>query len=587
MSTRYMKKVYGTNVLPDKDSENESDVESPTISNVKTKGFNVFDMLNDGLEHEDKENEEKFSADESRREDIKRKKKKKKRKKVDNVVDSKTYELEEEEEFMDEIEKTVSEVNKLLGEPIPSCSSQSPYTLQCVVQKSKEDILMVQYKHLNPYNELKRIFGSKTVQAENKGIRTRGNHLKKTYLVLPKKNWPLVGKSGLYMTIDHSMPCSGDEQYFMFEHNSSYSQVQQKFIEAVESLNSTNIEGILQSHLYHVDSLLQVAEICKLAEDLPFAAEVTEKALYSLERAFHPLFNITTGRCRLDYRKQQNRSFFITLFKHLSMVGGRACCRTSLEFCKLLLSLDPYRDPLAIVLLIDFYALRAREYEWFIEFVNLWDNARNLTQLPNITYSLALAHFHLGNEDIANELLQDALIKFPGILVPLLDKCSIQTDKKVTTHDFFNRKSSSTASPALDKLQTLYVARNFNLWKEPTILPWLKQAVHAVLERVDAKDDYVKLYEVSRNRRYRGALPRDVLRHIILSDIKDVTVSIEESNGLVLSYDPLPPLDSIDVYRTPATQRRTLGARSNFLSLFISSLFPDFNGDTALARPTD
>jgi len=105
--------------------------------------------------------------------------------------------------------------------------------------------------------------------------------------------------------------------------------------------------------------------------------------------------------------------------------------RTSLEFCKLLLSLDPEGDPLAVVLCIDFYALKAKEYEWFIKFCNLWEDSRNLTQLPNIAYSLALAHFRLGNKTNADTFLQNALIMFPGVLMLLLEKCSIQTDTRV------------------------------------------------------------------------------------------------------------------------------------------------------------
>lgn len=109
-----------------------------------------------------------------------------------------------------------------------------------------------------------------------------------------------------------------------------------------------------------------------------------------------------------------------------------------MEFCKLLLSLDPDGDPLAVILSLDFYALRAKKYEWFIQFCNFWDNARNLTQLPNIAYSLALAHFYLGNQTVANELLQNALIMFPGVLISLLDKCSIQTDEKVLVNNICN-----------------------------------------------------------------------------------------------------------------------------------------------------
>lgn len=573
MSTRYMKKLYGTNVLPEKDSENESDVDNPTINNNKAKTFNVFDMLNENSEHEkDKENEDQHTDNELCTEDAKRKKKKKRRRKVDSNKIEKPAD-QEDNESVDEIEKTVREVNKLLGEPVPSCSSQNPSTVQCVVQKSKLDILQVQHKHLNPYNELKRIFGKKTVEGENWN-RGWSTDLKKTWLVKPKTNWVRVNQLGLYMVLDNTIECSEDIQYFMFEHSPFYRQVQAKFIEAVESLNPDNVADIVLHVRYHVDALLQAAELCKLGEDLPVAAEITQRALYALECAFHSLFNLTTARCRLDYRKQQNRGFFITLFKHLGMVAGRACYRTSLELCKLLLSLDPENDPLAMVLSIDYYALRAKEYEWFVEFINLWDSTRNLTQLPNIAYSLALAHFHLGNQTIADELLQVALIMFPGVLLPLLNKCSIQTDDKVIHHEFFTRKAQAATSPALEKLQALYIARSFNLWKDAGILPWLKNAVHESLKRVDQKDDYVKFCEVKRKQRYRGKLPRNILRHIILSDMKDVNVNVQEvqNDGLVLSYDPLPPLDSIDIYRAPTANTRSASTSSNLLSLFFSHM---------------
>lgn len=45
MSTRYMKKVYGSDVLFEKDSENESEMENSIIGNVKPKTFNFFDVV--------------------------------------------------------------------------------------------------------------------------------------------------------------------------------------------------------------------------------------------------------------------------------------------------------------------------------------------------------------------------------------------------------------------------------------------------------------------------------------------------------------------------------------------------------------
>lgn len=48
--------------------------------------------------------------------------------------------------------------------------------------------------------------------------------------------------------------------------------------------------------------------------------------------------------------------------------------------------------------------------------------------------------------------------------------------------------------------------------------------------------------------------PRNIFRHIILSDLKDVTVSLptELANEPVMTFDPLPPSDSIISYTRPA-----------------------------------
>ncbi|KAL6263202.1 hypothetical protein P5V15_006002 [Pogonomyrmex californicus] len=588
MSTRYMKKVYGDDVILAKGDDDASDTEVSVRSNAKSKSFNVFDVLNQNSDKDedtsDKQEDEDLITNNVDCNDTKRKRKKKKHKRSENEKVKGQQEHETEyNKNVDEIEQSLREVNKLLGEPLPGCSNQIS-EVQWVDRITKENILTVQRKHLNPYNELKRIFGSKTIEAgQSKKNKGRPGNLKKTWLICPQDTtWVPTNKSGLSMSLDDSIKTTGNVQYFVYEHSASYKEIQHKFLQAVESLNPENIINIVNAHSFHIDSLLQVSEMCKINDDLAYAAEFIKRALYCLECAFHPFFNITTAQCRLDYRKQQNRAFFITLFKHLGFIGGRACYRTSLEFCKLLLSLDPENDPLAVVLSIDFYALKAKEYEWFIKFCNLWEDSRNLTQLPNVAYSLSLAHFRLGNKTNADMLLQNALIMFPSVLMLLIDKCSIQTDAKVIHHDFFNSKAQGSTSPALEKLQKLYVMRSFHLWKEADILPWLEENVHAVLNRVESdKDEYVKFCQVKRSKRYRGKLPRNILRHIILSDLPEVNVPEIQGEDPMLSHDPLPPIDSIDIYKRPTANERPVESSSNFFSLFFSSLFTDINGTTA------
>lgn len=55
-----------------------------------------------------------------------------------------------------------------------------------------------------------------------------------------------------------------------------------------------------------------------------------------------------------------NRVFCECLVKYIDILGRKGCCRTALEFCKLLLGLDPQQDPYGVMLRIDYYALRGK-----------------------------------------------------------------------------------------------------------------------------------------------------------------------------------------------------------------------------------
>jgi len=82
-------------------------------------------------------------------------------------------------------------------------------------------------------------------------------------------------------------------------------------------------------------------------------------------------------------------------------------------------------------------------------------------------------------------------------------------------------------SPALSQLIQLYVCRNYLIWKECGMLAWLERNVHVVLDRVDKCDAFVVECEEKRKRNYRKA-PRNVLRHIVLSDIKEAMEILAE-----------------------------------------------------------
>lgn len=150
----------------------------------------------------------------------------------------------------------------------------------------------------------------------------RGHHrlFKATWLVTPKDTWPPTSKTGLSMSIDpdklneaepgqsSATRNAGKVQWFKFEHSSNYRLLQKRFLTAVESMDSDNIVAIINEQPYHIDSLIQLSELCRMSEDHAMASELIEHAILALETAFHPSFSLTSGNSRLDFRLQVNRA---------------------------------------------------------------------------------------------------------------------------------------------------------------------------------------------------------------------------------------------------------------------------------------
>ncbi|XP_061670563.1 transcription factor 25 [Syngnathoides biaculeatus] len=463
-------------------------------------------------------------------------------------------------------------------------------------------VLHVEHRNLNPETELKKYFGSRAVLGDQR-LRQRNRQFhRNTWMTSPKESWPRFSRPGISMTLLES---KDGVQYFTFEHSRDYQQVQFKFLDAVESMDPNNIVALLQLNPYHVDSLLQLSDVCRIQDDQEMARDLIERALYTFECAFHPVFSLTSGTCRLDYLRPENRAFYLALFKHMMFLEKRGCPRTALEYCKLILSLDPDSDSLCMLLLIDYLMLRSRQYDALLQLYEDWEEHRNLSQLPNFAFSTALCHFHLSQQEEikpeesdqakhkADQMLQDALIMFPAVLMPLLDLCTVQPDVTVTSHAFFGPSSQIGQLPALAELTALYVGRMHSLWREAAVMLWLEENVREVLCRIDANDPLVEDSQNKRKQRYQNA-PRNIHRHVLLSEIKEATSSLplEVTTQPVMGFDPLPPVDSVVSYTRPVRQR-VAASNESTLSLFFRSLLPNFNlqgdlrqeeGDTDVAR---
>ena len=89
------------------------------------------------------------------------------------------------------------------------------------------------------------------------------------------------------------------------------------------------------------------------------------------------------------------------------------------------------------------------ELSLFVSFP--FQSHRNLSQLPNFAFSIPLALFHSSSSSSSKDIptsddsvpteadsrLQDALLMFPSVLLPLMEKCSVNLDPRVIKHSFF------------------------------------------------------------------------------------------------------------------------------------------------------
>lgn len=608
MSSRALKKLYGKSDLDllssklneeeDDAGEEECDKEVMAMQGAKkkkkAKGFSfadVGDVLSEGIKERRSEDETEKEELEDKEVDVideetpasrkppGAKKKKKKNKKAKEIAEPET------KESNDNIDDVIREV----------CGADSKEASGGgfpISDLSIRALLHIDHRNLNPDNEMKKIFGSKVVAAEQKKSTRRGHKLASSYfkLVAVKPEWPPVKGTGLTMEFEGTS--SSGNASFIFRHNSSYQSVQKQFWSAVDSLHPENVMELVRRHPYHVDSLIQLSEMCRIQEDSAMAAELIQRSLYSIEAVFHSNFSLSSGKCRLSYKFRENRGFFLALFYHIGYVSKKGCHRTALEFCKLLYSLDPDLDPFACLLLIDFLSLRSSEFDFLLRFYQELEPAKNLSQLPNFAFSVALAQFHLevaksateSSTPVADELLQSALLQFPTVLHHLLDKCSVAPDPRVEKHPHFSLAKEYLLPDPLNQLVNLYASRSFHCWKDPDVLLWLERNSRFFMDRFDRGEvTPTELEEIAEKHKSRFIkTPRNVTRHVIVSDIKESLAYLPKDvkNESISTTDPLPPLDGVNAYEKPASQGRGATSASygdgGIISTFLRSLMPDF-----------
>ncbi|KAI7902170.1 transcriptional repressor TCF25-domain-containing protein [Cokeromyces recurvatus] len=547
MSSRALRRLQKEQI-PDIVSLENSDNESEEEEEVPIKQINPFDLLNeddDNIDDEEEEEQENVVEKEeyvpiikptvetkSSNKKSKQKKKKKNSKKNDDATSKKKN--------TDDI--SMKELDKVLEELGQTPSENAMDENENLNSNERRQLLSINYRYLDAEAEMKRLFGSHIVNSENRA--SQGRVLKKSKFTTPKNDWAPYKRNGLSMEVVETV---NGVSYYAFRHSEQYQDIQLEFLNAVATYNPEALLFLVRRHPYHVDSLLQLSEVAKHSGDWTTAGDFIERALYACERALHPQFSLSTGTVRLSYKRSENRSFFLAIFRHIQFLTRRGCWRTAFEFSKLLFSLDPESDPLATMLTLDYHALSCREYEYILKMQSEWKTKGDiypihLTDMPNFAYSAALAKFKMSKNDFSEskEMLKEAIKKYPLLYCRLLEKLG----EEVKEMNVLIQKHMP--NKYMDIVQLSYVERVFEIWKEPSVIDWLKETGSTVIDYPLEQPNVIQKELVCQVK----DIPLNVCRYIVMIDIQSLmsylpTTVTEQSYEM---YDPLPPEDSITMY---------------------------------------
>ncbi|KAI7884726.1 transcriptional repressor TCF25-domain-containing protein [Mucor mucedo] len=533
---RRLRKDQVPDIVNKAESEQEEEEEEEEEEYVQKKPFNPFDLLigdDDQEEEEDEDEEEEIIP-----EPVVVKPVVEKKKNNNNKTSSPSKKKDTEDISMRELDKVLKEINKKT--PKANKDNKDANT------EERRQLLSVNYRFLDAEAEMKRLFGSHVVNSENRA--TQGRVLKKSKFASPKSDWAPYKRDGLSM---ESVETKDGITYYAFRHSEQYQDTQLEFLNAIATHNPEALLFLTRKHPYHVDSLLQLSEIAKQSGDWTAAGDFIERALYACERALHPQFSLSTGTARLSYKRSENRSFFLAIFRQIQFLTRRGCWKTASEFNKLLFSLDPVSDPLGALLSLDYHALSAKDYDYVVKMHKEWKTDGklypvDLANMPNFAYSAAYAKFKIAEkakstQEESGKMIQEAIKKYPLVYCRLLEKLGEpEVPQSHTLTQFI-------PNAYMDIMQLSYIERTHEMWKEPEVLEWLKINGDLCLDYTVSHPNVIQQKLLCEQ---KNEIPLSVCRYIVLIDIQKLMSYLPSSvtSQSYQMYDPLPPVDSETMY---------------------------------------
>lgn len=391
------------------------------------------------------------------------KKNKKKKKKSKKAAAAATEEAEaaggSEEDEIDKAIKALKISNTGKG-----VSAQDEDKLRRAV--ASNSIFEINTYHLRAINEMRNLFGREIIesaQAEEERqqqeqqqqmrrgarteldletfLRTQPPNAKKLPEVSLRRNifiqgrdqWPAQSANGLTMK-EIAKAADGSSTEYAYLHEGAYDSLQSLFFACVQIGDPMRMVNFLKRVPYHVSTLLQVSAVAKQDQNMALSSELCERALFTFGRVTTSAFrqNVEQGKARLDFRRPENRQFWLAGYHYLRSLLRKGTYRTALEWAKLLYALDP-QDPYAMRHYLHFLAVRAYESKWLVAF--LQDVDGNLDNVHEdfiyVKQSGILARLQMGETETAKTELAEGMQRLPWLYCALFQELGLDAPPSI------------------------------------------------------------------------------------------------------------------------------------------------------------
>ncbi|KAK1966105.1 DUF654-domain-containing protein [Colletotrichum sublineola] len=571
MSSRQLRKLQKQRELEQlqeaKPPTEESSDDEPEPAIIKPRQ-SLFAALGGGEDEDDDANDEEKPGDEqeeaqpeSEPEVVPQPAKKKNKKKKKKAKKATTLDQPENisKDMEDEIDRALKELS--IARNAGSTASDN------LAQRSRDvdELLQINTQYLRAINEMRALFGKEAIQAAQEEERAeqeaarraqrgpnqhvdletalRGDprkklpevSLRRNVFIQGKDTWPRATAAGL--TMKEIRKGSDGLTEFAFVHEQAYDNVQVMFFCCVQLGDPMQMVQLLMKFPYHVSTLLQVSKVAIQDQNQALAADLCERALFTFGRTTTSAFRqkLEQGKARLDFRRPENRELWLAGYTYLKSLIRKGTYRTALEWAKLLFSLNP-NDPYGMKYFIHTLAIRARQAQWLIDFMNTHEFVADETDDTYLKQTLVLAKLQVGDTDGAKMAAVAGMERLPWLYCALFQALNLEAPPPLWgVRPDSNEREFWT---------NLYIHQAKDMWNNSQAIDLLKDAVKMAQKPTETLPEDLP----ADNRTARWVWLEDT--PALLSGIPRAILARQPN----YAFDPLPPPKEENIFTSKGVQ---------------------------------